>query len=94
MIAGIVQDRAYFEREVAPHLGERVRFLITDDGVVPGAAEVALLFEPLAWSQPDQADPGLAITAHVVSSLGGTLSFRRAHDRGSQYIVELPRVAA
>lgn len=74
--------------------GERVRFLITDDGAVPGAAEVALLFEPLAWSQPDQADPGLAITAHVVSSLGGTLSFRRAHDRGSQYIVELPRVAA
>lgn len=39
VIAGIVQDRAYFEREVAPHLGERVRFL----GAVGPERRTALL---------------------------------------------------
>lgn len=27
VIAGIVQDQAYFEREVAPHIGDRIRFV-------------------------------------------------------------------
>ncbi|HVV87274.1 MAG TPA: response regulator [Kofleriaceae bacterium] len=72
---------------------DRIRFVITDDGDAPTPAAVALLFEPMAWNQPDQADPGLAIAAHVISALGGTLSFRHAPGRGSQYIVDLPRTA-
>lgn len=74
--------------------GDRVRFVITDDGTPPAPATVALLFEPLAWAQPSDADPGLAITAHVVASLGGTVSYRRAPDRGAQFVVDLPRHAA
>jgi signal transduction histidine kinase len=60
----------------------------------PPPSKVALLFEPLAWSQPGDADPGLAISAHVIASLGGTLGFARAPGRGSQYVVDVPRHAA
>ena len=72
---------------------DRVRFVITDDGKALTPGTVAMLFEPMAWSQPDQADPGLAITAHVVTALGGLLSYRQAPDRGSQYVVDVPRTA-
>lgn len=74
-------------------VGERIRFLVTDDGVAPSPADAGLLFEPLVWNQPDQADPGLAITAHVVAELGGTITFRPAPGRGSQFVIEIPRTA-
>lgn len=74
--------------------GDRVRFVITDDGEPPSASRVALLLEPLAWSQPGDADPGLAITGHVIASLGGTLGIGRAPGRGSQYVLDVPRTAA
>jgi CheY-like chemotaxis protein len=73
---------------------ERVRFIITDDGEPPPASTIALLFEPMAWSQPGDADPGLAIAGHVVASLGGTLGFGRAPGRGSQYVIDVPRAAS
>ena len=74
-------------------VGDRVRFVVTDDSVALAPSKVALLFEPMAWSQPEETDPGLAVTAHIVTSMGGTISYRRPTERGAQYVLDLPRVA-
>ena len=44
VIAGIIQDQAYFEREVAPQLGDRIRYV----GSVGPAARDKLLGEAYA----------------------------------------------
>ncbi len=73
--------------------GDRVLFVITDDG--PGvAADIAEgMFEPHLWQRPEGVGAGLAIAAYALRLQGGAISYRRAPGRGASFIVSLPRVA-
>ncbi|HUH01669.1 MAG TPA: sensor histidine kinase [Kofleriaceae bacterium] len=73
--------------------GDRVRFVVTDDG--PGVAKSIAreLFEP-GVSARDAGEGfglGLAISAGVIAEHGGTLRYRRAPGRGAEFEMTLPK---
>jgi signal transduction histidine kinase len=69
---------------------ENLLIMVTDDG--PGVdPEIAdMMFEPFATTSQEGAGLGLAISAFVVQLHRGTISYRRAAERGACFTVSLP----
>lgn len=70
--------------------GDNVVLTVTDDGpgVDPEISDV--MFEPFASTSQEGAGLGLAISAFVVQLHKGTISYRRAPDRGACFTVTIP----
>jgi two-component system, NtrC family, sensor kinase len=70
--------------------GDNVVLTVTDDGpgVDPEISDV--MFEPFASTSLEGAGLGLAISAFVVQLHKGTISYRRATDRGACFTVTIP----
>lgn len=74
--------------------GDNVVLTVTDDGpgVDPEISDV--MFEPFASTSLEGAGLGLAISAFVVQLHKGTISYRRAPDRGACFTVTIPMKGA
>jgi nitrogen fixation/metabolism regulation signal transduction histidine kinase len=71
--------------------GERVYIEIADTGVGLTPEECARLFTPYYTSKQHGTGLGLAIVQSVVSDHGGTITVRSQPDKGTTFLVELPR---
>lgn len=71
--------------------GERVAFLVTDDGEGIAEEDASRLIQPFFTTKPEGSGLGLAIASEIVKHHRGSLVLRpRADGRGTQAIVELP----
>ncbi len=70
---------------------DRVRIEIADTGVGLTREECDRLFTPYYTSKQHGTGLGLAIVQSVISDHGGTISVQSQPDRGTTFVVELPR---
>jgi len=70
---------------------DRVHIEITDTGVGLTREECDRLFTPYYTSKQHGTGLGLAIVQSVISDHGGTISVQSQPDRGTTFVVELPR---
>lgn len=72
--------------------GERVAFVVEDDGVGIDDATAARATEPFFTTKPEGTGLGLAITNEIVHHHNGSLVLRARPSTGTQAVVELPAV--
>jgi len=70
---------------------DRVRIEIADTGVGLSREECDRLFTPYYTSKQHGTGLGLAIVQSVISDHGGTISVQSQPERGTTFVVELPR---
>jgi signal transduction histidine kinase len=75
--------------------GEKIQFLVSDNGIGIPLQEQSRLFVPFYRSiQPSWKSPGLglglSITKSIVESLDGQISFSSVPDQGSTFTITLP----
>jgi signal transduction histidine kinase len=70
---------------------DRVRIEIADTGVGLTREECDRLFTPYYTSKQHGTGLGLAIVQSVISDHGGTISVQSQPERGTTFVVELPR---
>lgn len=75
--------------------GDKVAFLITDDGVGIQEEDAARVTQPFFTTKPDGTGLGLAIASEIIKHHRGSLTLRpRPEEKGTQAIVEVPTSAA
>ncbi|MEZ4362064.1 MAG: ATP-binding protein [Kofleriaceae bacterium] len=70
--------------------GDNVVLEVTDDGPGVDPAIADTMFEPFASTSLEGAGLGLAISAFVMQLHHGTISYRRAPDRGARFAISVP----
>jgi signal transduction histidine kinase len=73
--------------------GGGVEFRVEDDGRGVDPSDRPKLFEPYFTTKPRGTGLGLFVSRQIAEELGGSLSFRPGHDRGSVFVLRLPALA-